>query len=61
MAKHCKYVGKNGRNGRRATTKPKYQSKKNKSLEWSGRGMTPIWTRGETKGNKLKKEDFAVK
>ena len=35
----------NGRTGKRAKAKPKYQSKKNKSLKWSGRGMTPVWMR----------------
>jgi len=51
----------NGRSGKRAKAKPKYQSKKNKSLKWSGRGMTPVWMREEMKGTKLKKEDFAIK
>ena len=46
---------------RRARAKPKYQSKKNRSLKWSGRGMTPVWMREEMKGTKLKKEDFAIK
>ena len=47
--------------GVRAKAKPKYQSKKDKSLKWAGRGMTPIWMREEMKGTKLKKEDFAIK
>ena len=47
--------------GKRAKAKAKYQSKKNKSLRWSGRGMTPVWMREEMKGTKLKKEDFAIK
>ncbi len=51
----------NGRSGKRAKAKPKYQSKKNRSLKWSGRGMTPVWMREEMKGTKLKKEDFAIK
>ena len=46
---------------KRAKAKPKYQSKKNKSLKWSGRGVTPLWMREEMKGTKLKKEDFAIK
>jgi DNA-binding protein H-NS len=50
-----------GRTGRRAKAKPKYQSKKNKSVRWSGRGMTPIWMREEMKGTKLTKEDFLIK
>jgi DNA-binding protein H-NS len=49
------------RTGKRAKAKPKYQSKKNKSQKWSGRGMLPIWMREEMKGSKLTKEDFAIK
>ena len=49
------------RTGKRAKAKPKYQSRKDKSVKWSGRGMTPIWMREEMKGTKLKKEDFAIK
>jgi DNA-binding protein H-NS len=51
----------NGRIGNRAKPKPKYQSKKNKSLKWTGRGMTPVWMREEMKGTKRKKEDFLIK
>src|SRR4051794_1275930 len=32
-----------GRTAKRAKAKPKYQSKKNKSLKWTGRGMLPTW------------------
>ena len=35
-----------GRKGKRAKPKPKYQSKKNKSLKWTGRGMLPWSTPG---------------
>jgi DNA-binding protein H-NS len=49
------------RTGRRAKPKPKYQSKKDKSQKWSGRGMLPIWMREEMKGTKLTKEDFLIK
>jgi len=52
---------RNGRSGKRAKAKPKYQSKRDKSVRWSGRGMTPIWMRDEMKGTKLKKEDFLIK
>ena len=31
--------------GKRAKAEPKYQSKKNDSLKWSGRGVTPVWMR----------------
>ena len=51
----------NGRTRKRAKAKPKYQSKKNKSLKWSGRGMTPVWMREEMKGTKLTKENFLIK
>ena len=51
----------NGRAGKRAKPKPKYQSKKNKSLKWTGRGMLPTWMREEMKGTKLKKDDFLIK
>jgi|ERR1043166_2177657 DNA-binding protein H-NS len=51
----------NGRKGKRAKPKPKYQSRKNKSLKWTGRGMLPVWMREEMKGTRLKKDDFAIK
>ena len=41
--------------------KPKYQSKKDKSLKWTGRGMRPTWMREEMKGTELKKDDFLIK
>jgi DNA-binding protein H-NS len=47
--------------GTRAKPKPKYRSKKNKSLKWSGRGMLPIWMRDEMKGTKLTKDDFLIR
>ena len=46
---------------KRAPVKPKYQSKKNRQLKWSGRGLMPVWMREEMKGTKLKKEDFLIK
>ena len=56
-----KAVTPNGKAGKRAKPKPKYQSKKNKSLKWTGRGMLPVWMREEMKGTKLTKQDFAIK
>jgi DNA-binding protein H-NS len=50
-----------GRSGKRAKAQPKYQSKKDKSLKWSGRGMTPVWMRDEMKGTKLTKDAFLIK
>src|SRR5688572_30423776 len=51
----------NGKTGRRAKPKPKYQSKKNKSLKWTGRGMLPTWMREEMKGTKLTKDSFLIR
>jgi DNA-binding protein H-NS len=50
-----------GRGGARAKPEPKYQSKKDKSLKWTGRGRLPRWMREEMKGTKLKKENFLIK
>ena len=47
--------------GKRAPAKPKYQSKKQKGLKWSGRGLMPVWMREEMKGTKLTKDDFLIK
>jgi DNA-binding protein H-NS len=60
-AKPLKANGLDGRKGKRAKAAAKYQSKKDKSVKWSGRGMTPIWMRDEMKGTKLKKDDFLIK
>ena len=49
------------RTGKRAKAAPKYQSKKDKKVKWSGRGMLPIWMREEMKGTKLTKDDFLIK
>ncbi len=46
---------------KRAPAKPKYQSKKQKSMKWSGRGLMPVWMREEMKGTKLTKDDFLIK
>ena len=46
---------------KRAPAKPKYQSKKQKGVKWSGRGLMPVWMREEMKGTKLTKDDFLIK
>jgi DNA-binding protein H-NS len=51
----------NARNGARAKPEPKYQSKKDKSLKWTGRGLTPRWMREEMNGTKLTMESFVIK
>ena len=56
-----KAVTPKARTGKRAKAKPKYQSKKDKSVKWSGRGMTPVWMRDEMKGTKLTKDSFLIK
>jgi DNA-binding protein H-NS len=48
-------------NGSRAKPEPKYQSKKDNNLKWTGRGLMPRWMRDEIKGTKLKKENFLIK
>ena len=49
------------RTRKRAPAKPRYQSKKNKQLKWSGRGLMPVWMREEMKGSNLTKDDFLIK
>ena len=56
----AKRIGRQ-RGGTRKKPEPKYQSKKNPSLKWTGRGMTPVWMRDEMKGTKLKKENFLIR
>jgi|SRR4051812_32789820 DNA-binding protein H-NS len=56
-----KAVTPGGRAGKRGKAKPKYQSKKNASVKWSGRGITPVWMREEMKGTKLTKDSFLIK
>ena len=60
-AKAVRTVMRAPRTGARAKPKPKYQSKKDKRLKWTGRGMLPVWMREEMKGTKLTKENFLIK
>lgn len=46
--------------GKRKKAEPKYQSKRDKKIKWSGRGMLPVWMREEMKGTKLTKDDFLI-
>jgi DNA-binding protein H-NS len=50
-----------GRSGPRAKPVPKYRSRKDKSLRWTGRGLMPRWMREEMKGTKLTKDHFLIK
>ena len=54
------FGGKPKKSGTRKKATPKYRSRKNPKILWSGRGVTPIWMREEMKGTKLKKEDFLI-
>ena len=47
--------------GKRAKPKPKYQSRKDRSQKWTGRGMTPRWMREGMKGTKLTKDSFLIR
>ena len=48
------------RKGTRKKAEPKYRSRRDPKILWSGRGVTPIWMRDEMKGTKLKKDDFLI-
>lgn len=48
------------RRGTRKKAEPKYRSRKDPKILWSGRGVTPVWMREEMKGTKLKKDDFLI-
>jgi DNA-binding protein H-NS len=39
---------------------PRYRSRKDPNVTWSGRGVLPKWMREEMKGTKLSKEDFRI-
>lgn len=55
-------MGMDGRKkkGTRKKAVPKYRSRKDAKILWSGRGVMPVWMREEMKGTKLKKEDFLI-
>jgi DNA-binding protein H-NS len=50
---------RSGRKDRKVA--PKFRSKKDPKLTWSGRGATPRWMKAEIKGTKLTKESFRIK
>ena len=52
---------KKKKKGTRRKAAPKYRSRKDSKVVWSGRGVTPVWMREEMKGTKLKKDDFLIK
>ncbi len=60
VGKVIRAVTAKGRKGVRKKATPKYRSRKDSSVTWAGRGMTPVWMREEMKGTKLKKDDFLI-
>jgi DNA-binding protein H-NS len=44
----------------RSRVLPKYRSKRNPALTWSGRGSAPKWLLLEMKESKLKRESFRI-
>jgi len=54
------FGGAKKKKGTRSKATPKYRSRKNPKILWSGRGVTPVWMREEMKGTKLKKDDFLI-
>jgi len=50
---------KPGSKGRKVA--PQFRSRKNSSLVWSGRGVTPRWMKAEMKGTQLTKESFRIR
>ena len=59
-ARVMRAVGGSKKKGTRKKATPKYRSRKNPKILWSGRGVTPVWMREEMKGTKLKKDDFLI-
>ena len=53
-------IGGSKKKGTRRKATPKYRSRKNPKIVWSGRGVSPVWMREEMKGTKLKKDDFLI-
>jgi DNA-binding protein H-NS len=51
---------KKKKKGTRRKATPKYRSRKDPKVVWSGRGVTPVWMREEMKGTRLKKDDFLI-
>jgi DNA-binding protein H-NS len=60
-AKAVRTVMQVPKTGKRKKAEPKYQSKQDKKLKWSGRGMLPVWMREEMKGTNLTKDSFLIK
>lgn len=61
VARVGRALGARKKKGTRRKATPKYRSRKDPKVVWSGRGVTPVWMRDEMKGTKLKKDDFLIK
>ena len=44
----------------RVSIPPKYRSRQNPEITWSGRGAIPRWMREEMRGTRLTKEHFRI-
>src|SRR5262249_22052735 len=60
VARVGRALGVKKKAGTRRKATPKYRSRKDPKVVWSGRGVTPVWMRDEMKGTKLKKDDFLI-
>jgi len=60
VARVGRALGARKKKGTRRKASPKYRSRKDPKVVWSGRGMTPVWMREEMKGTRLKKDDFLI-
>jgi len=60
VARVGRALGARKKKGTRRKASPKYRSRKDPKVVWSGRGVTPVWMREEMKGTRLKKDDFLI-
>jgi DNA-binding protein H-NS len=60
VARVGRAFGSAKKKGTRRKATPKYRSRKDPKVVWSGRGVMPVWMREEMKGTKLKKDDFLI-
>ena len=62
LEQQLRQIGGDLSSGAKATAKiaPRYRSRKDPKLQWSGRGALPRWMRAEMKGTKLTKDDFRI-
>ena len=60
VARVSRAFGGAKKKGTRRKATPKYRSRKDPKIVWSGRGVMPVWMREEMKGTKLKKDDFLI-